>query len=92
MASAREPESGLGGKSDYDLLRLTVQQDEAAFAELYERFKARVINLAYRFLGHKDDAELIAQDVFIKVWEHAGKFRARPRCGLGSTASRSTGA
>jgi RNA polymerase sigma-70 factor (ECF subfamily) len=61
--------------SDADLLRLIAQRDESAMAELVRRFQGRVLNLAYRFLGNRDDAEIVVQDAFIKVWNHAGTFK-----------------
>jgi RNA polymerase sigma-70 factor (ECF subfamily) len=64
-----------GGRSDLELLRLVAERDETAFAELYERFKSRVLNLAYRYLGNREDAEIATQDAFLKVWNHADKFR-----------------
>jgi RNA polymerase sigma-70 factor (ECF subfamily) len=60
---------------DAELLQLTARRDEAAFAELFHRFSGKVTNLAYRYLGNRDDAELIAQDAFLKVWNYAHTFR-----------------
>jgi RNA polymerase sigma-70 factor (ECF subfamily) len=60
---------------DIELLQKVSRKDESALAELFERFKGRVLNLAYRYMGSRDDAELVAQDVFLKVWQNADKFR-----------------
>jgi RNA polymerase sigma-70 factor, ECF subfamily len=46
-----------------------------AFRELVERHMRRVYDLAYGFLNDHDDAEDIAQDVFVKVYHSIGKFR-----------------
>ena len=61
--------------NDLELMGRVAQKDEAAFAELFKRFQNRVINLSYRYLGNRDDAELITQDIFLRIWEHARTFR-----------------
>jgi RNA polymerase sigma-70 factor (ECF subfamily) len=68
------PEAG-SNRSDLELLQRIAQRDEAAFAELYQQTKSRVLNLAYRYLGNREDAEIATEDAFLRVWEHAGKFR-----------------
>jgi RNA polymerase sigma-70 factor (ECF subfamily) len=68
-------EAGNRDAEDLGLLQRIAQHDESALAELFNRHHTRVINLAYRYLGNRDDSELIAQDVFIRIWRHAGKFR-----------------
>jgi RNA polymerase sigma-70 factor (ECF subfamily) len=75
--SPRTPEPGHRSENDLDLalIQKICRKDEAAFAELFERFKARVLNLAYRYMGSRGDAELITQDVFLRVWQNADKFR-----------------
>lgn len=60
---------------DLELLQRVCRKDESAFAELFERFKGRVLNLAYRYMGNREDAELVTQDVFLRVWQNAEKFR-----------------
>jgi len=46
------------------------------FAILVERYKQRVFNLAYRFAGNGEDANDLAQDIFIKVFRSLSGFRA----------------
>ncbi len=53
--------------------------DMKAFESLVQRYQTRVINLAHRFLGHAPDAEDIAQDVFIKCWKNARRFRGKSK-------------
>lgn len=49
--------------------------DQSAFAELVERYRSMVYNLAYHSLRCADDAFDATQDVFIKVYRALGKFR-----------------
>jgi len=61
--------------SDAELIQLVTQRDEQAMTEVVRRFQARVLNLAYRYLGDRDEAEVVAQDTFIKIWNRAETFR-----------------
>ena len=63
------------GPSDLELLQQIARKDEAAFAELYQRFKGRVLNLAYRYLGNREEGEMATQDTFLRVWQNADRFR-----------------
>lgn len=47
----------------------------AAFSELVKRHRNRVINTCYRFVLQKEEAEDLAQQVFIEVYESIPTFR-----------------
>jgi RNA polymerase sigma-70 factor (ECF subfamily) len=49
--------------------------DRAAFHALVERHRPMVYRVAYQFAGNHHDADDIAQDVFIKVFQSLGRFR-----------------
>ena len=51
--------------------------EEAAFAELLRRYRAPVFNLCLRMLKNRDDAEDVAQDVFIKVFAMLERYDER---------------
>jgi RNA polymerase sigma-70 factor, ECF subfamily len=51
--------------------------DEAAFAELMRRYKRPVVNFVYRMLGDAAEADDIAQEVFVRVYQHIGSYRPR---------------
>lgn len=67
-------------KSDIDLMLAVQRGDEEAFSELVGRHRNKVVNLAYRYLGNRTDAEDLAQEIFWKVyrararWEPQAKF------------------
>ncbi len=62
---------------DTGLIERVALGDEGAFDELVERFKRNVFSIIYRYLGCCPDAEDLAQEVFIKVWRNAGRFRGK---------------
>jgi RNA polymerase sigma factor (sigma-70 family) len=49
--------------------------DTAAFAELVNRHKDMVFTITNRVLKSREDAEEIAQDVFLKVFQSLEKFK-----------------
>ena len=49
------------------------------FRELFDLHHRGVLNLAYRFTGNREDAEEITQNVFIKIYEAAGRYTPRAK-------------
>lgn len=49
--------------------------DTRAYAQLVDRYKNLVYTLALRMLKHKEEAEEVAQDTFIKVFKSLDKFK-----------------
>jgi RNA polymerase sigma-70 factor (ECF subfamily) len=65
--------------SDEELARLCQERlpgDSRPFHALVTRYRDRVMNTAYRFLGDFHDAEDLAQEVFLKVYRGLPDFRA----------------
>lgn len=60
---------------DRPFLELLQSGAEGAFHRLVEEHQHQVINTCYRFLGNKEDAEDVAQEVFIEVYRSIGGFR-----------------
>ena len=58
------------------MLRLSAG-DQDAFQELVERHKLSVLNLCLRFTGNKADAEDLAQEVFIRIFQAAPKYEVK---------------
>lgn len=53
---------------DAALVQRCLGGEEAAARELVERFQALVFSLCYRMLGQREDAEDVAQDVFLRTF------------------------
>ena len=51
--------------------------DVDAMGTLVIRYQHWVYNIAYGILGHHQDAQDVAQDAFLSVWENIGKFEFR---------------
>jgi RNA polymerase sigma-70 factor (ECF subfamily) len=49
--------------------------NERAFKKLVELYKDRVYNTCLGFLHQREDAEDIAQEVFVQVWNSIGDFK-----------------
>ena len=52
-----------------------VARDEAAFTELIVAYERRVFALVFRMLGRRDEAEDLAQEVFVQVFKAIDQFR-----------------
>ncbi len=57
------------------LIRDSIAGDQPAFAELVRRNRSFVLALVYRLCGDAAQAEDIAQDVFVRVWQALPGFR-----------------
>src|SRR5437016_14052093 len=49
--------------------------DMSAFDELMIRYERQIYRVCYRFVENREDAMDLAQEVFIKAFEHLGSFR-----------------
>lgn len=52
-----------------------VARDERAFNELVATYERRVFVLVFRMLGRRDEAEDVAQEVFVQVFKAIDQFR-----------------
>lgn len=52
-----------------------VARDEGAFNELVITYQRRVFALVFRMLGRRDEAEDLAQEVFVQVFKAIDQFR-----------------
>jgi len=59
---------------DTALMLLVREGDVAAFTQLVERWKQPVIHFVYRLLPDMDEAEDIAQGVFVQLWKSAARY------------------
>jgi RNA polymerase sigma-70 factor (ECF subfamily) len=60
---------------DFTLVERYANGDMTAFDELMIRYERQIYRLCYRFTSNPDDARDLAQEVFIKAFEHLTDFR-----------------
>ncbi len=65
--------------ADVDAIRSVAAGDEGAFESLVEKYKHAVLNTSYRYLGDYSEAEDMAQEVFVKVWRNAARFKGNSK-------------
>ncbi|MEN0066088.1 MAG: sigma-70 family RNA polymerase sigma factor [Myxococcota bacterium] len=61
--------------SDAELVRRFKQGDREAYAEIVRRYQHRVFTLCVRWMGDRQVAEEVAQDVFLALYKSLSKFR-----------------
>ncbi|MEX1666818.1 RNA polymerase sigma factor [Zhongshania arctica] len=61
--------------SDIELMRRVADGDQQAFAMLLGRHSKMVLNLVYRIVLSRDDAEDLCQEVFERLWKQAPEWR-----------------
>jgi len=54
-------------------------RDERAFNELVKKYERRVFGLLLRLIGRRDEAEDLAQEVFVQVFKAVGGFRGESK-------------
>lgn len=64
---------------DVQLMLKFKQGDKLAFGELLDKYQKPVINIIYRFIQDKSEADDLAQEVFIKVYNNAKSYEARAK-------------
>jgi RNA polymerase sigma-70 factor (ECF subfamily) len=52
------------------LVRLTLGGDSAAFEQIIVRYETRVMSMAVRLLGGREEARDVAQDVFLRAFKY----------------------
>lgn len=60
---------------DRELIRRLQASDDAAVEDLAERYGRRILQLSLRHIKNREDAEEVAQDVLMKVYQKVGSFR-----------------
>ncbi|GIK99450.1 MAG: RNA polymerase sigma factor [Alphaproteobacteria bacterium] len=85
MGSQSAPEgearsgAAAGGPDDPDLplLRRIAAGDGPACAALVDRHLPRMVALGWRMLGSRAEAEEVAQEVFLRVWQNAAGWQPK---------------
>ena len=83
MVFGRRPDETTGDRDETEDLvyveRVLREGTPEALRPLYERYKDKVYNTAYRITGDASLAEDVAHDVFLLVYERLGQFRRKSR-------------
>ena len=65
--------------SDEELMARIARSDEQAFEILVQRYQRRILNLIYRSIGDRNQAEDVAQEVFLRIWRAAGDYTPKAK-------------
>lgn len=74
---ALSAEVRLARADDGEVVRACMQGEPEAYRELLARYRKPTLALAYQMLGSAEDAEDIAQEAFIRVFEAIHGFRGQ---------------
>jgi RNA polymerase sigma-70 factor (ECF subfamily) len=55
-------------------MRRVAQGDRAAFVQLFDRYSQLSLNLAWRVLNEKPEAEDVVQEVFLRLWRDSATY------------------
>jgi RNA polymerase sigma-70 factor (ECF subfamily) len=70
---------GTEEETDEHLISLATHGDEQAFERIVSKYQQAVFNTIYRYTGSQDDVQDLAQEIFIKVWRNAAKFKGKSK-------------
>ena len=65
------------GDEEWVLMSRVASGEEAALAELYDRFGALVFKAARQVLNSRAEAEDASQEIFVRLWKTADRFDPR---------------
>lgn len=63
------------GPNDKDIISAVLQGNKQAYAELVNRYQNFVFTVCLRYTSSREDAEEIAQDIFVKAYRCLSDFR-----------------
>ena len=69
----------LSGTDDMTVIQLVLQGQQAAFSILVERYQSYVFTLVLRYVPNREQAEELAQDVFIKAYRFLADFKGNSK-------------
>ncbi len=67
------------GLSDQEIIQQVRGGDQQAYASLVSRYQNFVFSIVLRYLPNREDAEELAQDVFVKAYRSLGDFRGESK-------------
>lgn len=79
LGLAWRPDGSDGLDPDEQLVRRFQGGDRAAFSDIVQRYQDRVFTLSLRWMGDRQIAEEVAQDVFVALYRSLDRFRGESR-------------
>jgi RNA polymerase sigma-70 factor (ECF subfamily) len=67
------------GIREQALIRRLRERDERAFQEIVRLYQHKVFNLVFRMIGSREEAEDVAQEVFVTVFKSVEGFRGEAK-------------
>lgn len=64
---------------DAELMRRIGEGDTAAYRRLVEEHLGSIVTFAYRLLNSREEAEDVAQETFLRVWQNADRYEPTAR-------------
>ena len=65
--------------TDEQIVQRTLEGEDEAFSLLVRRWEKKVYGLAYRMLGHYEEARDASQEIFLTVFRNLSKFRGESK-------------
>ena len=63
------------GPSDIEIISAVVSGNQQAYAQIVQRHQTFVFSLVLRYIKSREDAEEVAQDVFVKAYKALADFK-----------------
>ncbi|MDX1708008.1 MAG: sigma-70 family RNA polymerase sigma factor [Desulfobacterales bacterium] len=79
MRFRKKDQSAYLADADVQLMLAVKKGDRSAFDDLMRKYYVRILNFSYRFTGSRQLAEDLTQDVFMKVFKSAARYRPRSK-------------
>jgi RNA polymerase sigma factor (sigma-70 family) len=67
------------GPNDSELISSILHGNQTAYAELVKRYQNFVFTICLRYTSSREDAEEIAQDIFVKAYRSLSDFRGESK-------------
>jgi len=64
-------------KSETEIIQAIAEGSERVLAMLYSRYSEKIYNTALSYTKSVEDAEEITQNVFLKIYKSAAKFKGK---------------
>jgi RNA polymerase sigma-70 factor (ECF subfamily) len=77
MSSDSPSAAALSGDAIETLIQRCLSGDQRAWEQIVRLYWRKVFNIAYKFVGKHDEAEDLAQDVFLKIFKSLDTFDRR---------------